>query len=138
MITLSVARKELRPFDTVAGRVEWQLVAPPENLELRLCWFTRGRGSEESETVDALPLGDTASGAREFSFALPGEPWSVDGQLIGIVWALEVVAKKQGGLALEELVVSPDRKPRKLGEVADPRSGASVPKWLKKFTPRPK
>jgi hypothetical protein len=138
MITLNVGNKALRPFEVVTVRVEWRLDVPPKDLELRLCWFTRGRGTEESETVEALPLGDTASGARDFSFVLPGEPWSVDGQLVSIVWALEVVAKKQGGLALEELVVSPDRKPRKLGEVAEPRSGAKVPAWLKKFTPRPK
>lgn len=138
MITLSVERKDLRPFESVTGRVEWQLEIAPKDLELRLCWFTRGRGTEESRTVEALALGDTASGAREFSFVLPGEPWSVDGRLIGIAWALEVVAKKQGGLALEELVVSPDRKARKLGEVTEPRSSGKAAKWLKRFTPRPK
>ena len=138
MITFKLERKDLRPFETVAGRVEWRLDTPPKDLELRLCWFTRGRGTEESETVGALALGDTASGAREFSFGLPGEPWSVDGTLIGIAWALEVVAKKQGGLALEELVVSPDRKERKLAEVGEPRSAGKAAKWLKRFTPRPK
>jgi hypothetical protein len=138
MITLSVERKDLRPYETVAGRVEWQLEIVPKDLELRLCWFTRGRGTEESRTVEVLALGDTASGAREFSFVLPGEPWSVDGRLIGIAWALEVVAKKQGGLALEELVVSPDRKERKLGEVSEPRSAGKSATWLKRFTPRPK
>ncbi len=138
MITLTVERKDLRPYETVTGRVEWTLDAVPKDLELRLCWFTLGRGTEESETVETLPLGDTASGAREFSFVLPGEPWSVDGPLIGIAWALEVVAKKQGGLALEELVVSPDRKERKLGEVTDPRSAGKSAKWLKRFIPRPK
>lgn len=138
MITLSVERKDLRPFETVSGRVEWRLEEVPKEFELRLCWFTRGRGTEESGTVEALPLGSTASGGRDFSFVLPGEPWSVDGPLISIAWALEVVAKKQGGLALEELVVSPDRKARRLGEVSEPRSAGKAAKWLKRFTPRPK
>lgn len=138
MITLNVGRRDLRPFETVSGRVEWRLEEVPKDLELRLCWFTRGRGTEESETVEALPLGDTASGGRDFSFELPGEPWSMDGPLISIVWALEVVAKKQGGLGLEELVVSPDRKARKLGEVSEPRSTGKAAKWLKRFTPRTK
>jgi hypothetical protein len=138
MITLSVERKDLRPFEPVTGRVEWRLDEPPKDLELRLCWFTRGRGTEESETVEALALGDAATGGRDFSFVLPGEPWSLDGPLIGIAWALEVVAKKQGGLALEELVVSPDRLVRKLGEVTDPRSAGKAVKWLKRFVPRPK
>ena len=138
MITCNIDRKDLRPFETVSGRVEWRLEEVPKDLELRLCWFTRGRATEESETVEVLALGDTASGGREFSFVLPGEPWSVDGPLISIVWALEVVAKKQGGMALEELVVSPDRKARKLGEVSEPRSTGKAAKWLGRFTPRPK
>jgi hypothetical protein len=138
MNTITVERKDLRPFETVTGRVEWRLDAVPKDLELRLCWFTRGRGTEESETVESMSLGDTANGAREFSFVLPGGPWSLDGPLIGIAWALEVVAKKQGGLAFEELVVSPDGKERKLVEVADPRSAANSVKWLKRFVSRPR
>jgi hypothetical protein len=138
MITITVERKDLRPFETVSGRVEWRLDAVPKDLELRLCWFTRGRGTEESETVESMSLGDTANGAREFSFVLPGEPWSVDGPLISIAWALEVVAKKQGGQALEELVVSPDRKERRLAEVTDPRSAGKSARWLKRFIPRSK
>lgn len=138
MITLSVERKDLRPYETVAGRVEWRLVERPKDLELRLCWFTRGRAEDESETVAALPLGDTLSGAREFSFVLPGAPWSVSGRLIEIAWALEVVAKRQGGLALEELVVSPDRKERVLEEVMEPRSAGKAATWLGRFVPRVK
>lgn len=138
MITFKVERKHLRPFETVGGRIEWRLDEVPKDLELRLCWFTRGRGTEESETVEVLALGDTAGGGREFSFVLPGEPWSVDGPLISIVWALEVVAKKQGGLGLKELVVSPDRKAHKLREVPGPRSTGKAAKWLNRFIPRPK
>ncbi len=138
MITLQVREKNLRPFGTGEGRVEWRLDAPPEGLELRLCWFTRGRGTEEARTVAALALGDQSNGEREFSFELPGEPWSFDGKLISLSWGLEVVAKRVGGLALEELVVAPDGVPRSLGEVADPRSGGVVPTWLKRFAPKSK
>jgi hypothetical protein len=138
MITITVREKKLRPRDTVEGRVEWRLDKEPKDLELRLCWFTGGRGTEEAETIAVLPLGDMASGSRDFSFVLPGEPWSFDGKLIRLAWGLEVVAKKSGGLALEELVVAPDRTVRTLGEVEEPRSGSAVPKWLKRFTPRSK
>lgn len=136
MITITLQRKDLRPYETVAGRVEWRLDKEPRGLELRLCWFTRGRGTEESETIAALPLGDRAEGTSDFSFELPGAPWSVDGRLVGIGWALEVVAHKQGGLALEEFTVAPERVVRVLGEVADPRSGGVLPKWAKRFAPK--
>lgn len=138
MITLKVREKSLRPGDTVEGRVEWRLDKPPEGFELRLCWFTRGRGTEESETVAALPLGEDAAGEREFSFVLPDGPWSFDGKLISLTWGLEVVAKRQGGLALEELAVAPEGVARQLGEVEEPRSGGAVPRWLKRFIPKAK
>jgi hypothetical protein len=136
MITITLQRKDLRPYETVAGRVEWRLDKEPRGLELRLCWFTRGRGTEESETIAVLALGDRAEGASDFSFELPGAPWSVEGRLVGIGWALEVVAHKQGGLALEEFTVGPERVVRVLGEVAEPRSGGILPKWAKRFAPK--
>jgi hypothetical protein len=135
MISFTIQRKKLLPYETVAGRVEWRLESVPRGLELRLCWFTRGRGTVEAETVAALPLGDTKDGARDFAFVLPGEPWSTGGRLVEIVWGLEVVAKKQGGLALEELIVAPERKVRALKEVAEPRSGKALPRWLRRRFP---
>jgi hypothetical protein len=138
MITITLQRKDLRPHETVAGRVEWRLDKEPRELELRLCWFTRGRGTEEAETIATLPLGDRAEGASDFAFELPGAPWSIEGRLVGIGWGLEVVARKQGGLALEEFVVAPERVPRVLGEITEPRSGGIGPKWLRRFTPKPR
>lgn len=134
MTTITLQRKDLRPFETVSGRVEWRLEKAPRDLELRLCWFTRGRGTEEAETVAQIALGDRAEGASDFSFELPAGPWSVEGRLLGIGWAVELVAKRQGGLALEEFVMSPDRVSRKLREVAEPRSETGVGRWLKRFS----
>jgi hypothetical protein len=133
MTTITIERRDLRPHDTVSGRVTWALESEPRELELRLCWFTRGRGTEEARTVEALPLGDTTRGEKAFSFRLPAEPWSVNGTLVRIAWALEVVAKKSGALAMEEIVVAPDRREVALTEVADARSATRADKWAKKF-----
>lgn len=133
MTTILLERHDFRPFESVAGRVTWELDKPPRDLELRLCWFTRGRGTEESRTVECLALGNSAHGARDFSFVLPGEPWSVDGTLIRIAWALEVVAKKSGALALEEIVVAPDLRVIGLTEAANARTTPRVEKWARKF-----
>jgi hypothetical protein len=131
--TITIERRDLRPHDTVTGRVAWQLEKEPRELELRLCWFTRGRGTEESRTIEALPLGDTLRGDKAFSFRLPAEPWSVNGKLIRIAWALEVVAKKTGSLAVEEIVVSPRRQEIVLREVENPRSTTRKEKWVKRL-----
>lgn len=128
--TITIERSDLRPYETVTGRVAWQLESEPRNLELRLCWFTRGRGTEESRTIEVLSLGDTSRGERSFSFRLPAEPWSTHGKLIQIVWALEVVAKKTGSLAVEEFVVSPQRREIVLGEVENARTTTKAEKWV--------
>ncbi|MEK7953336.1 hypothetical protein [Luteolibacter soli] len=131
--TITIERRDLRPHETVTGRVEWQLEKEPRDLELRLCWFTQGRGTEESRTIAALPLGDTLRGERAFSFQLPAEPWSVNGTLVRIAWALEVVAKKTGSLAVEEIVVAPQRQEIALREIESARTTTKAEKWMKRF-----
>jgi hypothetical protein len=132
--TLTIERRDLQPHDTVTGRVAWDLEKEPRDLELRLCWFTGGRGTEESRTVEALPLGDTLRGERSFSFRLPAEPWSLNGTLVRIAWALEVVAKKTGSLAVEEFVVAPRRREIELRELANTRTTSRAEKWAKRFS----
>jgi hypothetical protein len=131
--TLTIERRDLQPHDTVKGRVAWDLEKEPRDLELRLCWFTGGRGTEESRTVEALPLGDTLRGERSFSFRLPAEPWSTNGTLVRIAWALEVVAKKAGSLAVEEIVVAPQRREIELRELTSTRTTSRAEKWAKRF-----
>lgn len=131
--TITIERRDLRPHDTVKGRVAWDLEKKPRDLELRLCWFTRGRGTEESRTVEVLPLGDTSDGERPFHFRLPAEPWSVNGTLVQIVWALEVVAKKTGSLGIEEFTVAPQRREIELRELESTRTTSKAEKWAKRF-----
>ena len=133
MTTITIERRDLRPHETVTGRVAWDLEKEPRNLELRLCWFTRGRGTEEARTVEVLPLGDTLRGERAFSFRLPAEPWSVNGTLVQIMWALEVVAKKTGSLGVEEFVVAPQRSEITLHEIESARTVSKAEKWVRRF-----
>lgn len=131
MNAITLKRKDLAPFENVEGSVSWQLESEPRNLELRLFWFTRGRGSEDAEGIQVLALGDTRNGTRDFSFTLPGEPWSVSGKLVSITWALELVEKKAGGLALEEFTVAPARREIRLAEVAEPKSETGLSRWAR-------
>ncbi|MCW1922375.1 hypothetical protein OKA05_07405 [Luteolibacter arcticus] len=133
MTTITIERRDLRPHETVTGRVAWALEKEPRELELRLCWFTRGRGTEEARTIEVLPLGDTLRGERAFSFRLPAEPWSVNGTLVQIVWALEVVAKKTGSLGVEEFVVAPQRSEITLHEIESARTVSKAEKWVRRF-----
>jgi hypothetical protein len=126
MNTIRLAARSFEPYGTVTGAVHWSLEKPPEALELRLFWFTRGRGTEEAQAISTLDLDSSVNGERPFSFVLPGSPWSIDGRLVSIVWGIELVEKKQGSLALEEFVMGPDGKATVLSAVESPRSGSKL------------
>jgi hypothetical protein len=96
------------PGNRVQGTVSWQVEEEPEAVELRLFWFTRGKGTEEAEVIDQLRLARPGlDGERSFAFTLPEGPYSFSGTLISLVWALELVVLPGGESQLEELVVAP-------------------------------
>ena len=104
-------RDERRNFlggETVEGVAGWRLEKPPKSVEVRLFWFTRGKGTEDVGVVSRVRFdAPQHEEGRKFSFALPAEPWSFSGQLISVIWALELVAEPGGHTARVELMVSP-------------------------------
>lgn len=107
-ILLRDERKNFRGGETVEGVAGWRLEKPPTSAELRLFWFTRGKGTEDVGVVqttrfDAPQLEE----GRRFSFTLPIEPWSFSGQLVSLIWALELVIGPGEQTARVELIVSP-------------------------------
>jgi hypothetical protein len=107
-ITIDEDRTWFRPGDTVSGRVAWRLDDDGESLELRLFWFTRGRGTEDVEIVDQLTTNrPEAAGERQFRLSLPDGPCSFSGRLITLTWALEAVVSPGDLAARADLIVSP-------------------------------
>ena len=97
-----------RPGATVHGTVRWFLLDPPASVELRLFWFTRGKGTEDVKVVETTSFDSPAAEASlPFQVRLPAEPYSYAGRLIAIIWAIEVVAKPGGETARIEITVSP-------------------------------
>src|SRR4029079_16624359 len=39
------------PGESVSGQATWELDAPPRELEVRLFWYTEGRGDQDQEGV---------------------------------------------------------------------------------------
>jgi len=107
-ILLPDERRSFRCAETVDGVAGWRLEKPPASVELRLFWFTRGKGTEDVSVVNRIRFdAPQPEEGRKFSFTLPAEPWSFSGQLISLIWALELVAEPGGHTARVELVVSP-------------------------------
>ena len=96
------------PGQSITGTISWQYTNPLTSLELRLFWYTQGRGTQDVEVIDVLAVENPLmSGNQTFSFMLPESPFSFSGKLISLLWALELVAKPGNDVSRTEITLSP-------------------------------
>ena len=98
-----------RPGETVRGTVNWQLEESPRSIEARLLWYTQGKGTTDMQVVAVEPSPQLLP-AGQWRFALKIPPRAVrsyTGQLLSIVWAVEVVAEKKLAFTRQDIVVLP-------------------------------
>ena len=107
-ILLADDRKQFRPGETLQGIAGWRLTAIPRRVDLRLFWYTRGKGTEDVGVANRIGFEQPqAEEGRRFSFVLPEEPYSFSGQLLSLVWALELVVEPGAQTTRLEFVLSP-------------------------------
>jgi hypothetical protein len=107
-ILLRDETKSFRPGDVVDGVAGWQSTEPLRSVELRLFWFTRGKGTEDVGLVNRIRFeSPQMEEGRRFRFILPTQPWSFSGELVSLIWALELVAEPGHQSTRAELTVSP-------------------------------
>ena len=101
------------PGEAVAGRVDWKaLPADSDSIEIRLIWFTRGKGTRDFEVVESMTVDTpTTAGETGFQFIAPRYPNSISGKLISVVWAVEVIVFPGHEAENHELIISPTRQP---------------------------
>lgn len=100
------------PGDILRGVIRWQYDDRPSRIELRLFWFTQGPGSDDLGIVDTVVQDDPSpSDARSFQFRLPAGPFSYNGQIFRVQWALELLAPGLKDCIRLNLVVSPTAQP---------------------------
>lgn len=127
-IELDQEQKGFEPGAELTGKVRWRLEKQPRSVELRLFWFTRGKGTEDVGLVQALQFEQPhPEEQRSFRFTLPAAPYSFSGKLISLVWALELVTQPASAVARKEIVVGPGGKETELGQVGPaPRSLSGI------------
>ena len=90
-----------RPGESIRGTVRWRLdeasvslpESVPESMEVRLFWYTMGKGDTDVGIADSTTIDAPGSeGSRSFDFTAPQAPLSFSGHLISLVWAVELVA----------------------------------------------
>jgi len=112
MSTLKIATRDhrvsFRPGEEIAGAVAWQLDQALRTVELRLFWFTRGKGTSDVKVVQTVSFDSPKrEEARPFHLAAPSEPYSFSGKLISLIWALELVVDPGKETERLEIAISP-------------------------------
>lgn len=114
-------RTAFRPGETIGGAVLWELPKAPEIAEVRLIWFTRGKGTEDGAVVDTVRFdAPPAADTRQFSFQAPPAPYSFSGRLIALIWAIEFVAKPGDAFERTEIIIAPGAKEIALSSIPQP------------------
>ncbi|MCP3982084.1 MAG: hypothetical protein GY716_22490 [bacterium] len=108
-IRIRDSRTAFRPGETVSGSAHWTLRKEADWLEVRLLWYTDGKGDRDTETVDRRTVTRPhAEGSHEFSLRLPEGPYSHHGRYVSILWAVELVAHRHRNAVRVDLVLDPD------------------------------
>jgi hypothetical protein len=107
-----------RPGAVLAGVADWKLDHPARHgatIELRLLWYTSGRGTPDVSLVETVQFENPGQEEqRTFRFQLPEGPYSFAGSLVTLDWALEAVLAG-ASLGRLELTLSPTGEPVRPG-----------------------
>jgi len=104
-------RTAFEPGAEVRGQVEWELSKPAQRMEIRLFWYTQGKGTTDVQVVKIHRIDTmTLRGREPFRFVLPAEPYSFSGTLISLIWAIEAIAEPGERTTRMEIVVAPGGK----------------------------
>jgi hypothetical protein len=125
-ISLAEPRFLFAPGETIAGTASWSLDGDPREVELRLFWFTQGKGDEDVGIVDRTRFeAPGRQDRREFRLRIPpAGPLSFSGQLTTHARALELVVEPGEQTRRLELLVSASGREIRL-EALDPPPDAS-------------
>jgi hypothetical protein len=107
-ITTDDGQTWFSPGSMVNGDASWHLDPEARTIEIRLFWYTEGKGTQDVEVADTQRVEDPGvSGHRRFRLRLPDRPYSFSGTLITLNWALELVALPGNDTARVNLLVGP-------------------------------
>ena len=117
-IQIADDRTSFQGGQTVAGVVSWSLPKAPDEITLELLWTTRGKGTVDTQIVQAVRIQKPPShGARPFQFQLPSSPISFSGKIVSLVWYLRLLARPSNEQAQLKIIVSPTGQEIELSEI---------------------
>lgn len=97
-----------KPGELIEGRASWHLDGEADAVEVRVFWYTTGKGSQDVEVVRRLRIDSPdTSGHHDFSIRAPKGPYSFSGKLITLAWAIELVVLPSGETERLDLLIGP-------------------------------
>lgn len=127
-VATAEGRTSFEPQETIEFTASWQAENAPKSVEVRLVWYTSGKGDTDVRVVDRVVFDNPPSQeSRHGSFLLPTGPYSFSGKLISLIWALELVLLPSDESTRVDLVVAPGGRevvletPKKVAGQAPPR-----------------
>lgn len=118
MITLADGRSSFAPGEQIRGQVSWQLDQATTWTELRLFWYTQGKGTQDVGVVARERFEQpTTTATIPFAFTAPAHPPSCSGRLVSVCWALELVSSDDQQVPRVDVVIAPGGQEIRLGHV---------------------
>ena len=117
VVALANPRAAFSPGEVIEGEIRNSGSEPSGTVEIRLFWYTEGKGTQDVQVVarnvvDELPAGGNA----QFCFPAPRRPVSCSGSLVSVRWAIEAVPQRAETRRIE-LVIGPGGQETRLGKV---------------------
>jgi hypothetical protein len=115
-LTLTDGRTAFAPGEDLTGTITWS--GEPAWLEVRLFWYTEGKGTQDVGVALTERLTDPGPrGERPFRMRAPDHPPSCSGRLVSIRWALELVSADDQPVVKVDVVIAPGAREIVLGHV---------------------
>lgn len=117
-LTLMDGRSAFAPGEDIVGTISWSGEQPLVWLELRLFWYTEGKGTQDVGVALTERFPDAGlRGDKPFRMRAPDHPQSCSGRLVSIRWALELVSADDQPVVKVDLVIAPGAREITLGHV---------------------
>jgi hypothetical protein len=111
LLCLAVAerRRAFAPGEVIEGTASWRLDTPPQRAEVRLFWYTSGKGTRDVGVAQTVAFAaPAAADDQRFKVMAPHGPPSFSGRLVTLQWALELVVEPGELAERVELVIAPE------------------------------
>jgi hypothetical protein len=107
-IEIDGGRHTFSPGETLTGHINWWLEDDPQSAELRVFWYTAGKGTQNVGVSQTIAFErPQRSERRDIRLTLPTAPYSCSGSLVSIVWAMELIIEPGGRTERVDLTIAP-------------------------------